>query len=52
MDTSATENFKEGRFGHSNKFMCLCICMGGLMFVRVPGCIYMCACIFEALISV
>ena len=44
MDISAMENVKGGRFGHNHKFICLCVCMGGLMFVHAPGCMYMFAC--------
>ena len=38
------KNAKGGRFGHNNKFMCVCVCMDGWMFVRLPGCMYMCVC--------
>ena len=45
-DISATENVEGGRFGHNHKFICLCVCMGGLMFacarVYVHVCMHAC----------
>ena len=32
----STENVKGGRFGHNHNFMCLCVCIGALMFLHVP----------------
>ena len=47
-EISAMEKIaKGGRFGHNHKFMCLYVCMDGLMFV----CVYqgICACVHASM---